>query len=216
MSKKKKQVLFTFPAAKGIHVALKRPDTKYNEHGTYKANVRLSEADAAPVMAQLQEMAQEATGKKLPKKKNKLWYYEVDKETEDETGFVIFRNEVKNRINKKDGKLWERRPMLLDADCEPVDANPWGGSTLIVQSEFYVGKDADGKPSVSLQPIVVQIVELVTGTGSGKGDMSAFKKHDSGFKKADAADEADEDDEDEDDDYGSSGNSNSDDGDADY
>ncbi|TWH35568.1 MULTISPECIES: hypothetical protein [unclassified Aminobacter] len=208
---KQKKRLFTFDAAKGVHLALKRPDTKYNEHGTYKANIRVPLAEATAYMEQLQAIAEELIGKKMPKKKNTCWYFELDKETEEETGYVIFKNEVKNRLNKKTGEVWDRRPLLIDADLKPVDVNPWGGSTIVVQSEVYVGKDKDGKKLLQLQPIVVQILELIQGDGTGsRGDMSAFKKHEGGFTGGSKADDEDEED------YDSDTGSSNDDEDADY
>lgn len=213
MSDKKKSEKFTFPPAKGIHLALNRPDTKYNPLGTYKANLRMTVDEAAPVIERLQKIAEVLIGKRLPKKKNSLWYYELDKETEEETGYVIFRNEVPNK-QLKNGDRWERRPLLIDAKMKPTKANPWGGSTLVVQSEFYVSKNADGKISLKLQPIVVQIIDLVTGDGNGvRGDLSAFQVHEGGFV---GSDEDVDRDEDEEDDYASKSDNYSGDDDGDY
>src|SRR5690606_32041585 len=74
-----------------------------------------------------------------------------------------FKIRVKNRTGK-DGKTWDRRPMLIDAKKQPIDVNPWGGTVARVQVEAYEW-EFGGKKGISLQPVVVQIIDLVSGAG---------------------------------------------------
>lgn len=166
----------TFPAGEAVYPALSRPDTKFDELGQYKADFRLSEADALPYIEKLQAIIKAHTGKPYPKKKNPLWYYEIDNETGDETGYVVFKPRVKNKIRKNDGKLWDRKPLLIDSKKTPLssDVNPWGGSTIKVQAEIYCYLQP--KPGVMLQPLVVQVIDLVT--GGSREDLSDFDEED--------------------------------------
>lgn len=203
----KQTIKMTFPKAEAVFPALSRPDTKFDELGQYKADFRLSESDAAPVIAKLQKIVKEHTGKAYPKKKNAMWYYEVDPETGEETGFVIFKVRVKNKLRKSDGKLWDRKPLLIDAKKKdlPTAVNPWGGSVIRVQAEVYCYTQP--QKGVTLQPLVVQVIELVS--GGSKADTSDFDEED-GYE-APENDTSDFDDEDE-----GGSTDEDDDGDVDY
>lgn len=204
----KQTVKITFPKAEAVYPALSRPDTKFDELGEYKADFRLPEAEALPAIEKLQKIIKDHTGKAYPKKKNPIWYYEVDSETGDETGNVVFKVRVKNKLRKSDGKLWDRRPLMIDAKKNdmPTATNPWGGTIYRVQAEVYCYLQPH--KGVKLQPLMVQIIDLVT--GGSKGDSSAFDEEDDGYV-ADASDFDSEDEGTE-----SSSTDAADDGDSDY
>lgn len=159
-----------FSTSRGIAVypRLKSPDTKFDELGIYKADVSVPLADAEPLMAELQAIHKAHTGKPAKKSENSMWIMEVDDQGE-ETGNVVFKLRIKNRMNKK-GELWDRRPKQFDAALKPIDVNPWGGTEMIVSFEAYEW-DAGGKKGVSLQPQGVQILNLVTGSGPDASSM---------------------------------------------
>ena len=167
------------------------PDTKFDELGMYKADGSMPKDKAAPIMARLQEVHKQHVGKPAKASENTMWYMETD-EAGEETGNVVFKIRVKNKLRKKDGKLWDRRPKLFDAALKPIDVNPWGGSVYISDTEIYCW-DAGGKKGVSLQPMAVQILKLVEGDGA----PSAFKKQD-GYVAPEAAEEIDDEEDDED------------------
>ena len=154
---------------------LNRPDTKFDELGQYKANVIVDGDTAAPIIKDLQARAKAHLGKVLPKSKNNMFQMVLDDDGE-ETGDVQFKITVKNRLNKQ-GKLWDRRPMIIDAKMKPMsdDINVWGGSTIKVQAEVYEWAFG-GKKGISLQPLVVQVLDLVT--GNGQADLSGFGEED--------------------------------------
>ena len=101
----------------------------------------------------------------------------MDDEGED-TGNVIFKIRVKNKMGRN-GKLWDRKPCLIDAQKGdfPTDVAVWGGTEYRVQFEVYEWI-AGGKKGVSLQPVMIQIINLVTGGSGGSGDTSAFDEED--------------------------------------
>lgn len=165
-------------SARGVAVypALNRPDTKFDELGQYKADVKLSAEDAAPLIAKIQAVAKEHMGKVLPKAKNSAFEAVLNDEGE-ETGEVLFKIRVKNKLRKSDGKLWDRRPLVIDAKKNdlPVAVAIWGGTTMRVQFEVYPW-NTGAKKGISLQPIMVQVIDLVT--GGGRGDADAFDEED--------------------------------------
>ncbi|WP_349434221.1 hypothetical protein [Pararhizobium sp. A13] len=165
-------------SARGVAVypALNRPDTKFDELGQYKADVKLSAEDAAPLISKIQAVAKEHMGKVMPKAKNSCFEAVLNDEGE-ETGEVLFKIRVKNKLRKSDGKLWDRRPLIIDAKKNdlPVAVAIWGGTTMRVQFEVYPW-NTGAKKGLSLQPIMVQVIDLVT--GGGRGDANAFDEED--------------------------------------
>lgn len=170
------------PTGTAVFPALKNPDTKFDELGQYKADLRLSMEEAKPLMMQLNDIHKRHTGKAANANENTMWYKETDKETGEETGAVVFKIRVKNRM-RRDGQKWDRRPALFDASLKPIDVNPWGGTEMRVSMSVYCW-DAGGKKGVSLQPQAIQIINLVEGSaasGAGFGFEAT-----SGFEMSDA------------------------------
>lgn len=187
-----KNPTITFPKGVAVFPALYRPDTKFDELGVYKADFKLPAEEAAPVIEKIQAFAKQHLGKALSKSGNPVFEPEVDRETGDETGDIIFKCRVKNKLRRSDGKLWDRRPLLIDAKKNdmPSDCNPWGGSVIRVQAEVNMGDKP--KKFINLQPLMVQVIDLVT--GGSRGDASAFDEEDGydasedGETKADTSD----------------------------
>lgn len=171
--------LMTLPAGIAVYPAIDRPDTKYNEHGTYKADTKFPADVAKPIVDKLAARWKAHTGKVLNKKDNPLFKQELDDDGEP-TGNVIFQIRAKNKL-RKDGKLWDRRPVTIDAKKNdlPADLKIWGGTKWRVQIEVYEYQLRDGKKGMNLQPVMIQVLELVT--GGGKADASAFDEED-GFE----------------------------------
>jgi len=180
MTKKSERI--TIGPGKAVFPALKTPDTKFDDNGQYKSDLSIPLSEAEPIMKRLAVIAKDHIGKAPNKAENTMWYMEPDRETGEETGNVVFKCRVKNRL-RRDGALWDRRPKLFSADLKPIDVNPWGGSTLIVSAEVYLW-DAGGKKGVSLQPVGVQVIDLVEGGGAAPEDLG-FEKRD-GFEAGDS------------------------------
>lgn len=156
------------PVGVAVYPRLKTPDTKFDEHGVYKADLSVPLAEAAGLMKKLSSIYKDHTGKPPSKAENTMWVLETDEEGE-ETGNVIFKLKVKNRLNRK-GELWDRRPKLFDAALKEIDVNPWGGTKMAVSFDVYAWVSGN-KKGVSLQPVGVQILELVEGGGPSAAAM---------------------------------------------
>jgi len=156
------------PVGTAVYPRLKTPDTKFDELGQYKADVSIPLAAAQSLMDELQADHKRHTGKAAKKAENTMWIMEVD-DSGEETGNVIFKIRVKNRLNRK-GELWDRRPKQFSADLKPIDVNPWGGSKMVVSFDVYEWTAGD-KKGISLQPVGVQIIELVSGSGPDASSM---------------------------------------------
>jgi len=172
----------SLPLGRAIYPSLKRADTKFHELGIYKCNVSVPLKEAASTMEKLTQIHKQHTGKVPSKSDNSMWKMEIDEETGEETGNVIFKCSVKN-VQRKNGEMWDRRPKQFDAKMKPVDLDPSGGTELYVSASIYEWV-AGGKKGVSLQPLAVQIINLVERGGGADAAAFGFGKHD-GFESTD-------------------------------
>ena len=175
-----------------MYPALNRPDTKFDDNGIYKADVRFPIAEAEPLIKKFMAIWKEHVGK-APKRSDNPMFYDETGEDGNATGFVVFKLRVKNKL-RKDGKLWDRQPLMIDAKKNDFDPSIaiWGGTKYRVQVEIYEWVNS-GKKGVSLQPLIVQILDLKTGDGSG--DRSAFDEED-GYEASSGGDKSNFEDED--------------------
>lgn len=186
-NKKPKNPEFVSPRGTFRYPKLNEPDYGTENFpkpdGEYSVRLILTEADAQPLVDQLQphldaavEEAQAkfkelpvATRKKLKEVTvNDLYQIEYDPETEEATGNVIFKFAMKASGKTKDGKEWSRKPAIFDskgkrlAKPEPI----WGGTegkvAFEVRPYFIAGTGAAG---LKLGLNAVQIIELVSGGG---------------------------------------------------
>ena len=155
------------PKGTAVFPSLQRPDTKFDELGMYKADLSVPLSEAKGLMDNLGEIFKRHTGKAPNQSDNTMWYKQTDKDTGEETGNVVFKIRVKNRMTKS-GQLWDRKPVLFDAALKPIQVNPWGGTEMIVSMSVYAW-NAGGKMGVSLQPQAIQIINLVEGGTSSHG-----------------------------------------------
>ena len=162
-----------FPKGTAVFPALDRPDTKFDELGMYKADVRIPEADAKPIIAKLTATCEEHGVAIEDERKNNLWEFETD-EDGSPNGNVVFKLRVKNRMTKA-GKLWDRRPLVIDRSRMPISADTpiWGGSEIVVKAEVRKW-EFNTKRGVQLQPVAVQVIELVSGGGQHMSDFEEF------------------------------------------
>ena len=167
------KITLVSPQGKAVYPALLRPDTKFDPLGAYKADIRIPLQEAKDFMKALSKPFKEYIGKAPHVKDNTMWKFDLDDDG-NETGSVTFKFRVKNK-EKKDGSIWDRKPRLFDSSNTPLapTVNPWGGSTLAVAVEVYCWK-AGAKTGVSLQPLAVQVIDLITGNDGGSGDSYGF------------------------------------------
>lgn len=159
------------PAGLGVYPAIDRKDTKFDENGVWKADLAVPAVDAEPLIKKLQDVYKSHTGKAAPRSSNSMFYNEIDKESGEETGRVIFKFRVKDRV-LKNGDPWDRQPKVFDAKGAKVSPVPaiGGGSEYKVQFEVYCW-DTGAKTGVSLQPTDIQLLKLVE---RSSGDTCPF------------------------------------------
>ncbi len=153
-------------------------DKKFHDLGIYKADLRVPKKEAAPLQKKIAKLYEGHVGDKIPTE-NFLWTEEVD-EAGDLTGNVIFKLRVKN-VQLRDGNTWKRRPKLFDTSAppKPIDVQPYGGTKMKVSFDVY----AYNKPrkGLKLQPVAVQIIELIEG-GNQETEDFGFEEMESGYK----------------------------------
>lgn len=153
------------PKGFAVFPSLDRKDMKFAAgdelRGQYKADVAISAEDAKPLIKQLQDIYKDWTGKAAKASGNTMFEPEVDRESGEETGRIIFKCRVKDK-ELKNGDIWDRKPKVFDGSGNLVKEVPaiGGGSIIKVQVEVYQWQTPDGKKGVSLQPKSVQLISL--------------------------------------------------------
>lgn len=167
----KESIKLMTPRGAAVYPAIDRKDTKFDDNGVWKADIALSKEAAEPLIKKLQAIFKSHTGKVAPVSKNSMFYKETDKETGEETGRVIFKLRVKDRV-LKDGSPWERQPKVFDGAGQLVSPIPaiGGGSEYKVRFEVYCW-DTGANKGVSIQPTDIQLLKLVERTA---GETSPF------------------------------------------
>jgi hypothetical protein len=215
--KKPKLVKGTTPRGVFVFPALTKPDYG-NEafpqpDGVYKVNLKLTEEEAEPLIKKLTPIYEQAekdgqaefdalpvaNRKKLKNgfQLNDMYETEYDKETEEPTGYVIFKFKMKASGKNKKGEKWTRKPGLFNAKGVALKNPPniWGGTEGKVSFEvspyFIAGQ---GQAGISLRLQAVQILELVS-EGSKSASSFGFSSDEDGYDEADefpAGDASDE------------------------
>lgn len=182
----------TTPKGTAVFPKLNEPDRRFKAEGEYKVTLRLPDAEAKPLIEQLEKIRQEAykaeatkAGKKL-KMANLPWGQATswNSETEEKVpmpGFTDFKFSLKAQVTTKSGKSWEQRPALFDAQLKPIsaDTDPIGGGSIIrVNAEVYPWYTASLGFGISLRCRGVQVLELKTYGGERNGQSFGFEQED--------------------------------------
>lgn len=154
----------TLPKGTAIHPHLNTPDFKFAEYGAYQTRLSVPIEAAKPVMDKIAKFFEATWNKKMNPSDNSCWKLDEDDQGE-RTGLVNFNVKAVNRKNRKTGEIWDRKPKIVDAKGAPTTAKIGKGSTIRIGCELYAW-DSNGKKGVSLQPVIVQVIELVEGTSS--------------------------------------------------
>lgn len=197
---------FITPRGVAVFPKLNEPDTKFKTEGEYTVKLRLKEEQFDPKLlaaleavrdAQVAETKADLTEKKQGAKLKSLKVRpvltaETDKETGEETGFVLINCKMRaSGISKKTGKPWSRKPDIFDSKGVLLKKVPaiWGGSELKVSVDarpYYTPSANEVGLSFALEG--VQILKLVSGQ---ERDASAygFKAEEDGFDSAEFSSE---------------------------
>lgn len=197
-SKKPSFLRLKFPKGRALYAWLSQPDTKFKAEGQYKVNVVMAKADAEKLIAIIDEATEKAVetakekiaelkgkgGKHIAKAKEKLEklttaypYEPVYDDDGEETDEVVFKFTMPaSYLDKKTDTRKDIQPRLWDAKNNRIkDVDIFNGSILKVNAElrpYYA--DAADKAGVSMRPVDVQVIELV----SGGGGRSPFDEED--------------------------------------
>lgn len=179
---------FTTPRGVFIYPHMTEPDMKYpkNGIGNYHTKLALDSEDAAPLVDELQKILDEfvAAGCTVkgdpikPATLKKATVADIVEEEFDEegneTGRVIFKFKLDEKVVLKTGKSWDQKPRLFDAAAQQITdpINVWTGSEGKVNLEVHPYFMESSKTfGLSLRLIGAQILKLVSGGGASAEDM---------------------------------------------
>ena len=182
------------PKGVAVYPRLNRPDTKYNEHGTYSCDLRLEMNEATKkLLAAITAEYKSHTGTDHPKKpvrkdKEAVFYFDQNDDGSYVLDSVTLKLRAKNVTVKKTGEIWDRKPKLFDAkgDPLPIDIKVGGGSGVKVAFEIDNGTiQKSGDKFTRLIPTAVQIIDLVEYGDGGDAASFGFDEED-GFEAPEA------------------------------
>jgi hypothetical protein len=160
-------------------------DTRYVPEGEYSIQVVLPEEEAVEVCEQLEKMAEAKLAevvKENPKLTNVLSTrqpFEMDTdEAGTPTGDLVFKSKMKARVKSRDGKVYEQKPMVVDAKKTPMDGNTLigNGSTVKIAVEpIPYMMQATKTVGVTLRLKAVQVIDIVE---YGNNAASIFEEED--------------------------------------
>lgn len=218
MATKQKAVRHTSPKGIFVYPYLVKPDYGQgqfaNSKGIYKVNLRLTEEEAAPLLAILQapydtaiqEGIQKFAALKVEARKKlknltetPLYDIEYDAVTEEPTGTIVFKfSTAASGVNAKD-EAWTRIINLFDAKGIQIKPSMVGGGSVgkvsFEISPYFI--PATGVAGIKLYLIAAQILELTEGTGGsassyGFGTEEGYEKPEADETPFDADTETDD------------------------
>lgn len=153
------------PLGTASYPYLHRPDTEYDDDGVYKTKLTVPLAEAQAYMAAISAALDKAHAVESAKKDKKLKKADLPFEVNEEEGTVSFKFKVKSI-----GKYGDRIPAFYDATGKEVAPVPvGGGSKLRIGTTFYTWYTPTMGVGITLQPVSVQVAELVRAGGAGFG-----------------------------------------------
>jgi hypothetical protein len=167
-----KKIKIMSPRGIAVYPRLNRPDTKFNEHGTYSCDIRLPMDETTKAfLGVIGDHYKAHTGTAHPKKparkdKEAIFFFDENEEGDKVMDFVTIKLRAKNVLVKKGenaGKVWDRKPRTFDASGQPLPGSVkvGGGSTVKVAFEVDNGETSAGIKFTRLIPTAVQIIDLV-------------------------------------------------------
>ena len=190
--KNKKPKQHTTPKAEALFVHIVEPDhgTKEfpDEEGSFTVTLRMPEEQAQRFLDSLMDKEfaslSVATRKSL---KHPTFVMpgteEYDRETEEPTGYILFRFKTKAKYTNKQGKVMDRKVAVFDSMLSPVSlsAEPGWGSIMRVSftaRPYFV--NGTGKAGLTFYLNAVQILKL-NASGERSGTDYGFASEDDGF-----------------------------------
>lgn len=166
MAAKRKR--FVTPVGKIIFPWIIEPrDYQGNGKFAYSCSLDLEGEDAAQLAALVDAEIEEARARFNTNKVFSTPYGPAtDRQKEEIPGVTRFKFKVGASAETKNGQQWDRKPTLVDCDRNPIVAKtfddlPLGAGSLVrIAFTPYPWKNPGGV-GVTLQPVAVQVLELV-------------------------------------------------------
>jgi hypothetical protein len=160
-------------------------DTRYVPEGEYSVQVVVPEAEATEVCEQFNSMIEAKRAEAVkdnPKLTNVLSTHQPFEMDTDEagtpTGDIVFKAKMKARVKSKDGKVYEQKPMVVDAKKTPLDGSTLIGNGSVVKvavEPFPYMMPATKTVGVTLRLKAVQVIDIVE---YGNNAASIFEEED--------------------------------------
>ena len=178
---KKRNVRFTTEAGTAQFPHLNTPDTKFDKDGVYHVSLRLSKADAEPLMTKMSDVLRDFanSGQAKSKKMSPMPVKDVEDDDGTPTGDVQIKFKLRS-VGKNGSDTWEQRPGLFDADGKPMSENVGSGSKIKVGCEIVPYSTAMAGTGVTLRLKAVQVIDLIE-YSSGDGFESWEFSKEQGF-----------------------------------
>lgn len=172
--------VFTTPVGELVYPWLSRADTRYEPEGIFQTKLLLPFDGAQELIARLEGVRSDFIQTLDVKDQKKLepadvWEYEQD-ESGDDTGNVLLRFKLKQRITPKSGDPFTQAPVLVDAATGEAITQPiYGGTMARLKGQIVPYTNAASKSvGVTLRLRAVQVHELVSGSGEAGAFWSDF------------------------------------------
>ena len=172
--------VFTTPVGELVYPWLTRADTRYDPDGVFQTKLLLPFEGAQELIARLEGVLNDFVGTLDVAKQKQytaapVFEPELDEEGE-ETGNVLIKFKLKNKITPKEGNPFEQTPVLVLAeDGSAVTAPIYGGTMARLKGQIVPYTNAMNKAvGVTLRLRSVQVHELVSGGSDGGAFWSDF------------------------------------------
>jgi hypothetical protein len=168
---------------------INKADDKFNpDNPVYKADLALDADEAQPLIDKLEGLVQEAFNAHvddLPPAKKKLWSIyrpwedELDEETGEPTGRIVFKTKQNSIIKTKSGEEKTITIGIRSASDKPMKATVWSGSTVrLMFSTRPIEMSSAKQVGIRLDLAMVQVKELSSGVSRGFGAVEGYTEDD--------------------------------------
>lgn len=163
---------FTTPVGTAGYASLDRPNTKFSELGDYLVTLYFEKSQKKalePIIKAAKEALQKKieANPKIKKRPDLPWGEEVDDQG-NKTGRIFMKCKASNKEN------WDRKPLQFDAAGKRVNESIGSGTKMKVNIDIYTWAVASTGIGVTLQPVAVQIIDLVEYVSGGSADTYGF------------------------------------------
>jgi len=180
---------YTTPVGTAKFPYLVKPDTKFDDRGTFKVDLIITSKEAAVIKAAATELAKSFKKEDLESNTTrKKWGLhlplldDIDQDGED-TGQKIARFKQAASIRTRDGREIKKSILLFDSEGNRVSGiNPYSGTKMSVAYTMSPYANPTGKTyGVTFRLVAAQIIELVEGGQSMSAESLGFQKQETGF-----------------------------------